>query len=53
MDGRTCLAVWEALSSTEHDYDARVTLRPSALVLITEIMTTLILNRMYLALNWP
>ncbi|KAE9404123.1 hypothetical protein BT96DRAFT_854082 [Gymnopus androsaceus JB14] len=52
MDGRTCLAVWEALSSTEYDYDARVTLRPSALMLITEIMTTLILNRMYLALNW-
>ncbi|KAJ3906558.1 hypothetical protein F5879DRAFT_797391 [Lentinula edodes] len=52
MDGRTCLAVWEAVPSTEYDYDARLTLRPSALMLITEIMTTLILNRMYLALNW-
>ncbi|KAJ3781069.1 hypothetical protein GGU11DRAFT_380094 [Lentinula aff. detonsa] len=53
MDGRTCIALWEALPSTDFDYDARVTLRPSALMLITEIMTTLILNRMYLALNWP
>ncbi|KAJ3982680.1 hypothetical protein F5890DRAFT_1580541 [Lentinula detonsa] len=52
MDGRTCIALWEALPSTDFDYDARVTLRPSALMLITEIMTTLILNRMYLALNW-
>ncbi|KAF9068146.1 hypothetical protein BDP27DRAFT_1327698 [Rhodocollybia butyracea] len=53
MDGRTSLAVWEALPSNENDYDARITFRPSALMLITEIMTTLILNRMYLALGWP
>ncbi|KAJ3719193.1 hypothetical protein C8R42DRAFT_113743 [Lentinula raphanica] len=52
MDGRTCIALWEAVPSTDFDYDARVTLRPSALMLITEIMTTLILNRMYLTLNW-
>ncbi|KIK53001.1 hypothetical protein GYMLUDRAFT_77599 [Collybiopsis luxurians FD-317 M1] len=51
-DGRTILAVWEALPSNEYDYDARVTLRPAALTLITEIMTTLILNRMYLARQW-
>ncbi|KAF5336219.1 hypothetical protein D9757_011306 [Collybiopsis confluens] len=53
MDGRICLAVWEALASSEYDYDARLTVSPAALRMITEIMTTLILNRMYLARNWP
>ncbi|KAK7469981.1 hypothetical protein VKT23_001417 [Stygiomarasmius scandens] len=52
MDGRTCICVWEVFSSPENDYDACVTFKPAALALVTEIMTTLTLNRMYLALGW-
>ncbi|THU91044.1 hypothetical protein K435DRAFT_820965 [Dendrothele bispora CBS 962.96] len=52
MDGRNCICVWEVISSPENEYDARVTFKPAALALVTEIMTTLILNRMYLALGW-
>ncbi|KAF5358694.1 hypothetical protein D9758_007759 [Tetrapyrgos nigripes] len=52
MDGRACICVWEMFSTSEHEFDARVTLSPVAMTLVTEIMTTLILNRMYLASGW-
>ncbi|KAF9266086.1 hypothetical protein L218DRAFT_971514 [Marasmius fiardii PR-910] len=52
IDGKQCLAVWELLPSPESDYQARVTLSPAAMGLVTEIMTTLILNRMYIWSRW-
>uniref|UniRef100_A0A0W0FLR4 Uncharacterized protein n=1 Tax=Moniliophthora roreri TaxID=221103 RepID=A0A0W0FLR4_MONRR len=52
IDGRTCLAAWELLPFPESEFQARVTLSPAALGFITEIMTTLVLNRMYLWSNW-
>ncbi|PPQ94800.1 hypothetical protein CVT25_007437 [Psilocybe cyanescens] len=51
LDGRTILATWE-VSSPEKDYHATLVIKPNAMSLITEITTTLILNRMALALGW-
>ncbi|KAF8885794.1 hypothetical protein BD779DRAFT_1732106 [Infundibulicybe gibba] len=51
IDGRTTLAVWE-LSQPEDDFHARLTIKHSGIALVTEILTTLILNRMSHALNW-
>ncbi|KAK0443926.1 uncharacterized protein EV420DRAFT_1484810 [Desarmillaria tabescens] len=51
MDGRTLLASWD-LSSPEDDFHARLTIKPSGLHIVTEIVTTLILNRMAQDLNW-
>ncbi|KAJ7590280.1 hypothetical protein C8J56DRAFT_859705 [Mycena floridula] len=48
---RTTLAIWE-LSHPEDEHHARLTIKPQGLPLITEIITTLILNRMYLELKW-
>jgi hypothetical protein len=51
MDGRTCLAVWE-LSHPEDEFHARLTIKHSGLPFVTEILTTLTLNRMAQALLW-
>lgn len=51
MDGRTSLAVWE-LSQPEDDFHARLTIKPSGLAIVTEILTTLTLNRMSQVLEW-
>lgn len=51
MDGRTTLAVWE-LSHPEDEFHARLTIKHSGLPLVTEIVTTLLLNRMSQALSW-
>ncbi|OCH94507.1 hypothetical protein OBBRIDRAFT_789195 [Obba rivulosa] len=45
------VAVWER-SQLEDEFHARLTVKQSALAVITEIMTTLTLNRVAQALNW-
>jgi len=51
LDGRTTLATWE-VSPPDQEYYARLIIKPNAMSLVTEIVTTLILNRMALALSW-
>ncbi|KAJ7058436.1 hypothetical protein C8F01DRAFT_1148209 [Mycena amicta] len=50
-DGRNTYATWE-LSLPTDEHDARVTIRQAGLPLVTEIMTTLVLNRMSESLAW-
>ncbi|KAJ7764121.1 hypothetical protein DFH07DRAFT_811993 [Mycena maculata] len=50
-DGRSIFAVWE-LSAPTDDYDARLTIRQAGLAIVTEIMTTLTINRMSESLGW-
>ncbi|TFK69414.1 hypothetical protein BDN72DRAFT_614355 [Pluteus cervinus] len=45
------LARWE-LSDPEADYHAQITIKPAGLTIITEILTTLVLNRMAQVLQW-
>ena len=52
MDGRTTLAVWEFNNHLEDEFPARMTIKASGLVLVTEILTTLLLNRMSHWLSW-
>jgi len=52
MDGRTTLAVWELSNHTDSECYARLSIRASGLALVTEILTTLILNRMSQWLSW-
>lgn len=52
MDGRTTIAVWELNSYAEDRFYARMTIKASGLSLVTEILTTLILNRMSQWLSW-
>ncbi|KAF5329022.1 hypothetical protein D9611_013866 [Ephemerocybe angulata] len=47
----TTLAVWE-VSPTDEENFGRLTLRPAALQMVTEILSTLTLNRMAQALCW-
>ena len=51
VDGRTTIATWE-LSQPEDVFSARITIRQAGLSVVTEILTTLTLNRMAMALNW-
>ena len=51
MDGRSTLAVWEH-SLPDDEFHARLTIKAAGLMFITEILTTLTLNRMAQALNW-
>ncbi|KAF8138830.1 hypothetical protein EV363DRAFT_1522831 [Boletus edulis] len=51
VDGRTTVATWE-LSQPEDVFNARLTIRHAGLCVVTEILTTLTLNRMAMALNW-
>ncbi|KAF5387946.1 hypothetical protein D9615_000782 [Tricholomella constricta] len=51
LDGRTSLAVWE-LSHPEDEFHARLTVKPPGLPIVTEIVTTLALNRMSQQLQW-
>ncbi|KAF7309986.1 hypothetical protein MIND_00371400 [Mycena indigotica] len=50
-DRRTTYATWE-LSSPTDEFDARITIQPAGLPFVTEIMTTLVLNRMGDSLGW-
>ncbi|KAJ7339776.1 hypothetical protein DFH08DRAFT_875521 [Mycena albidolilacea] len=50
-DGRTTLAVWE-LSTPTDPFDARLTIKHAGLAIVTEIMTTLTINRMSESLGW-
>ena len=52
VDGRTTVATWE-LSQPEDMFNARLTIKHAGLSVVTEILTTLTLNRMAMALNWP
>jgi len=51
LDGRTTIATWE-LSQPEDTFSARLTIKHSGLSIVTEILTTLSLNRMALSLDW-
>ncbi|RDB19983.1 hypothetical protein Hypma_013032 [Hypsizygus marmoreus] len=51
LDGRTTLATWE-LSHPEDDFHARLTVRAGGLPIVTEVVTTLALNRMAQMLSW-
>ncbi|KAI9574327.1 hypothetical protein HD554DRAFT_2165817 [Boletus coccyginus] len=51
VDGRTTVATWE-LSQPEDVFNARLTIKHAGLSVVTEILTTLTLNRMAMALNW-
>ncbi|KAK7696071.1 hypothetical protein QCA50_000713 [Cerrena zonata] len=44
-------AVWE-VARLEDEFHARLTIKPSALAIVTEILTTLALNRLAIAFNW-
>ena len=50
-DGRSTLAVWE-LSAPTDEFDARLTIKHAGLAIVTEIMTTLTINRMSESLGW-
>ncbi|KAF7290424.1 hypothetical protein HMN09_01300500 [Mycena chlorophos] len=50
-DGRTTFATWD-LSTPTDEFDARVTIRQAGLPFVTEIMATLVLNRMSESLGW-
>ncbi|KAJ8463938.1 hypothetical protein ONZ45_g17412 [Pleurotus djamor] len=50
-DGRALVAVWE-LSEPEDDFHARLTIKGPGLAIVTEILTTLTLNRVAQALSW-
>jgi hypothetical protein len=52
MDGRSTLAVWELNNHIDASFYARLTIKASGLPLVTEILTTLILNRMSQWLSW-
>ncbi|KNZ72690.1 hypothetical protein J132_02123 [Termitomyces sp. J132] len=51
FDSRTILAVWE-LSHPDDEYHARLIIRPPGLPVVTEIVTTLAMNRMAQQLRW-
>ncbi|KAI5834722.1 hypothetical protein EV122DRAFT_226779 [Schizophyllum commune] len=51
VDGRTTLAVWE-VSHPDDEFHAKLTIRPAGIPIVTEIVTTLVLNRMAQALQW-
>ncbi|KAG6844362.1 hypothetical protein H0H87_007543 [Tephrocybe sp. NHM501043] len=51
FDGRTTLAIWE-LSHPDDDFHARLTIKPPGLPVVTEIVTTLAMNRMAQELQW-
>lgn len=51
LDGRSTVATWE-LSQPEDVFCARLTIKHSGLTMVTEILTTLCLNRMAMNLNW-
>jgi len=51
VDGRTTIATWE-LSEPEETFCARLTIRSAGMSAVTEILTTLALNRMAMALGW-
>ncbi|KJA29552.1 hypothetical protein HYPSUDRAFT_31464 [Hypholoma sublateritium FD-334 SS-4] len=50
-DGRTLLATWE-VSPPREEYFARLVVRERGMSIITEILTSLIINRMSMALGW-
>lgn len=45
------MAVWET-SKLEDEFHARLTIKHPALAIVTELMTTLTLNRIAQVLNW-
>lgn len=49
---RTLLAIWE-LSDPEAEHDAVLAIHEPGMRMVTEVMTTLILNRMWMETNWP
>ncbi|EIW76263.1 hypothetical protein CONPUDRAFT_139678 [Coniophora puteana RWD-64-598 SS2] len=50
-DGRTSVATWE-LSQPEDMFHARLTVKAAGMPIVTEVMTTLALNRMASELGW-
>ena len=51
VDGRTTVATWER-SQPEDVFNAQLTIKHAGLGIVTEILTTLTLNRMSMALSW-
>ncbi|KAH7887413.1 hypothetical protein F5I97DRAFT_825383 [Phlebopus sp. FC_14] len=51
IDGSTTIAIWE-LSIPEDVFSARLTIKHAGLSIVTEILTSLSLNRMAMALEW-
>ncbi|TFK29041.1 hypothetical protein FA15DRAFT_664698 [Coprinopsis marcescibilis] len=51
MDGRTTIATWEVTEPSQEHF-ARLTLQPASLPFITEILTSLTLNRISQAHGW-
>ncbi|KAH7926798.1 hypothetical protein BV22DRAFT_1032544 [Leucogyrophana mollusca] len=51
VDGRSTIATWE-LSKPEDMFSARITIKHSGLQVVTEVLTTLALNRISQALDW-
>jgi hypothetical protein len=51
VDGRNTLAVWE-LSDPDDIFNARLTIKHPGLSIVTEILTTLTLNKIAQSLNW-
>ncbi|TFK96817.1 hypothetical protein BDV98DRAFT_586058 [Pterulicium gracile] len=52
MDGRAPVAVWEINPDPNVHYYASLTVKPWAIAIITEIVTSLTLNRMAASLRW-
>jgi hypothetical protein len=51
FDGRTSIAVWE-VSPPREEYFAKLTITQKGMAIVTEVMTSLIINRMCQALGW-
>ncbi|KAF9236194.1 hypothetical protein BU15DRAFT_77167 [Melanogaster broomeanus] len=51
VDGRTTIATWD-MSEPEDMFCGRLTIKHAGLSVVTEILTTLTLNRMAMALGW-
>lgn len=51
FDGRTSIAVWE-VSPPREEYFAKLMITEKGMGIVTEILTSLIVNRMCLAFGW-
>ncbi|KAF9476720.1 hypothetical protein BDN70DRAFT_153736 [Pholiota conissans] len=51
FDGRTSIAVWD-VSHPSEEYFAKLVITQKGMGIVTEILTSLIVNRMCLALGW-
>ncbi|KAF8625018.1 hypothetical protein AX15_005589 [Amanita polypyramis BW_CC] len=52
IDGRSTIAIWE-LSNPDDEHSAKLTIKPAGMAVVTEILTTLVLNLMADTMGWP